>query len=138
MTLYSYIRYSLVKLVHSVYIIYLFIVRDEVSSFWSSCRCALFLVLPFGVAALPVMGVFVCVVIGLHQSRVYQISFGVHPLFVGLLAGGDWFQYTFFAFFGVGGVAVLWLAWILWGFFLVYCLCVWEALLSMLAGTDGS
>ena len=60
-----------------------------------------------GVAALPVMGLFVCVGIGLHQSRVWQITFGVHPLFVGLLAGGDWFQCTF-ALFGVDAVAVLW------------------------------
>ena len=40
--------------------------------------------LPFGVgtgvAALPVMGVFVCVGIGLHQSRVWQISFWCSPI----------------------------------------------------------
>ena len=33
-----------------------------------------------GVAALPVMGVFVCVGIGLHQSRVWQISFWYPPI----------------------------------------------------------
>ena len=39
---------------------------------------------------------------------------GVHPLFVRLLAGGDWFQCAL-ALFGVGGMAVPWLAWTLWG-----------------------
>ena len=33
-----------------------------------------------GVAALPVMGVFVCVRIGLHQSKVWQISFWCSPI----------------------------------------------------------
>ena len=33
-----------------------------------------------GVAALPVVGVFVCVVIGLHQSRVWQIRFWCSPI----------------------------------------------------------
>ena len=33
-----------------------------------------------GVAALPVMGVFVCVGIGLHQSRVWQISLWCSPI----------------------------------------------------------
>ena len=42
--------------------------------------------------ALFVMGVFVCVGIGLHQSRVWQISFCCSPIVCRLLAGGDWFS----------------------------------------------
>ena len=44
---------------------------------------------------------------------------GVHPLFVGLLDGGDWFRRAL-AFFGVGGVAVLGLVWALWAWFRVF------------------
>ena len=36
--------------------------------------------LALGVAALPVLGVFVCVGIDFHQSRVWQISFLCSPI----------------------------------------------------------
>ena len=74
-----------------------------------------------GVAALPVLGVFVCVGIGFRQSRVcVAAKFWCSPIICRAFGWWDWFQ-SAFALFGVGGVAVLWLAWALWGVFLVHC-----------------
>ena len=70
--------------------------------------------LALGVAARPVLGVFVSVGIGFHQSRVWQVSFWCSP---DVCWAFDWWGLVSecLCAFGVGGVAVLWLAWALWG-----------------------
>ena len=138
--MYPYIRYPSVNLIHSADIDIL--LRDEVPSFCSSCRCAglgcLYradMVIPLGafgvstgvgtrvarlalgVAAPPVLRVFVCVGIGFHQSRVWRISFWCSPIVC--RAFGWWRLVSVcvcaFGVGDVGGVAVPWLAWALWG-----------------------
>ena len=67
-----------------------------------------------GVAVLPVLGVFVCMGIGFHQSRVWQISLWCSPI---VCQAFDWWILVSVCVctFGVGGVAVLWFAWaLLW------------------------
>ena len=93
-----------------------------------------------GVAGLA-LGVLVCMGIGFHQSRVWQISFWCSPIVC--LAFGWWGLVSMcVCAFGVGGVAVPWLAWALWGDLgcllgsLCLVLCV-RLLPSMLAGADG-
>ena len=102
---------------------------------WSSCRCAGLGCLYRADTVIPLRAFGVDTGVALHclcwgclcawglvsaSQECGRYVSGVHPLFVGLLAGGDWFQCAF-ALFGVGGVAVLWLAWALWGVFLVHC-----------------
>ena len=66
------------------------------------------------VAALPVLGVFVCVGIGFHRSGVWKICFWCSPIVCQAFAGEDWFQCVL-VLSGVGGVAVPRLTWALWG-----------------------
>ena len=97
--------------------------------------------LTLGVAALPVLGVFVSMGICFSQSRMWQISFWCHPLFVGLLASGDWFQCAFalsewvvWLFRGWPGLSGGDLGCPLGSLCLVLC---GRLLPSMLVGTDG-
>ena len=69
--------------------------------------------LAFGVAAVAVLGVFVCVAIDFHQPRVWQISFWCSPIVCRALGWWGLVSVCVCAF-GVGGVAVPRLAWALW------------------------
>ena len=92
--------------------------------------------LALGVAALPVLGVIVCVEIGFCQSRVWQISFWCSPTVC--QAFGRWGLVSVcICAFGVGGVPGLsggGLGCLLGSLCLVLC---GRLLPSMLAGTDG-
>ena len=131
--MYLYIKYPSVNLIHNVDIYILYEMRSPHSGLLagvldSGCLYKADRLIPLrafgvgngvtglalGVAALPVLGVFVCVGIGFHQSRVWQISFWCSPI---VCRAFGWWELVavWVCAFGVGGVTVPWFAWALWG-----------------------
>ena len=77
-----------------------------------------------------------CVGIGLHQSRVWQISFWCSPIVCQAFGWWGLDSVRICAFWcGWRGCSMVGLGSL--GFLLGFLCVVWEALFSMLAGTDG-
>ena len=124
MTTYPYNRYPSVNLVHSVDIYILQEMRSPHSGLLAGvlgwgCLYGTDRVIPLGafvvgtgvaglalgVAAMPVLGVFLCVGIGFRRSRVWQISFWCSPIVC-----------QAFVWWGLVSVcACVWVAWLLRG-----------------------